>query len=339
MSIQVSIVIPTYKRSQLLRKCLHALARQDFPPDAFEIIVVDDAVSEETRVLVENFSDEMKLKIMEPASGPDFEAGSLPTILYAAARDTQGPAAARNLGWRMAEGEIIAFTDDDCLPDPNWLREGVAALQHGLDVATGQVIVPTSQPPTDYEKNVARLSTGEFVTANCFIRRCVLEDCGGFDERFRLAWREDSDLHFKILKSSYTLGRAPAARIVHPVRQAPWGISIKEQRKSMFNALLYKKSPDLYRKRIQAHPPLNYYAIVLSALGSLACFMIGLDTLAWASTLLWFGFTLHFAFNRLRRTKHTPSHVLEMLYTSVFIPPLSVFWRLYGAFYYRVLFF
>jgi glycosyltransferase involved in cell wall biosynthesis len=339
LSIQVSVVVPTYQRLPLLQKCLQALLRQDFPADEFEVIIVDDADTEETRSLVESFSAERQSKITEPASRSGPGAGSHPTILYAAAMGTQGPAAARNLGWRMARGEIIAFTDDDCLPEPDWLAQGTAALHAGLDVAIGQVIVPTSQPPTDYEKNVSRLSTGEFVTANCLIRRCVLEACGGFDERFRAAWREDSDLHFKILKSTYTLGRAPAARIIHPVRQAPWGISVKEQRKSMFNALLYKKYPELYRTRIQAHPPLHYYAIVLSALGFLISLLAGLTTLAWILALVWLGLTLQFALRRLKQTRHTPGHILEMLYTSVVIPPLSVFWRLYGALYYRVLFF
>ncbi len=188
-------------------------------------------------------------------------------ILYAAATDTQGPAAARNLGWRMARGAIIAFTDDDCLPEPGWLAHGCAAIYSGLDAVSGQVIVPVHGPPTDYEKNISRLAESEFVTANCFIRRCVLEACDGFDERFRMAWREDSDLHFRILDHSYKHGRAPDARVVHPVRPPPWGVSIREQRKSMFNALLYKKYPGLYRARIQAHPPLKYYVIVLSCSG------------------------------------------------------------------------
>jgi hypothetical protein len=116
-------------------------------------------------------------------------------------------------------------------------------------------------------------------------------------------------------------------------------VSIREQRKSMFNALLYKKYPGLYRARIQALPPLKYYVIVLSVLGFLASLLMGAKNLAWGFALLWTGLTLQFAWKRIRPTKHTPSHILEMLYTSVMIPPLSIFWRLYGAFRYRVLFF
>ncbi len=107
MSVQVSVVVPTYKRPDLLRKCLEALVKQDFSPRAYEIIVVDDAGSEDTRSLVESFPG------TESARRSGRGADPCPRVSYAAATQTQGPAAARNLGWRMARGEIIAFTDDD----------------------------------------------------------------------------------------------------------------------------------------------------------------------------------------------------------------------------------
>ncbi len=333
MSIRVSVVVPTYKRPDLLRKCLDALTKQDFPGDEYEIIIVDDAGSEETRSVVENFSG------TESAQGPKPEADPCPKVSYAAATRTHGPAAARNLGWRMARGEIIAFTDDDCQPEPDWLKEGLAALKEDVAGVSGQVIVPVSNPPTDYERNVSRLNESDFVTANCFYRRSTLEACGGFDERFTMAWREDTDLHFKMLRLSCKLDRAPSARVIHPVRSAPWGVSIKEQRKSMFNALLFKKYPDLYLKLIQSGPPLRYYGIVLSTVGLFIAALAGNKPLALLLVLIWAGLILHFAFQRLQHTKHTLDHILEMLFTSIVIPYLSVFWRLYGAVKYRVWFF
>lgn len=338
MSLQVSVVVPTYKRPELLKNCLKALLNQDFPPDDYEIIVVDDAGSEKTRSQVAYVSGPPGQRVAIGGSGD--EAGGHPAIYYAPAAHTKGPAAARNIGWRLARGEIIAFTDDDCLPEPDWLKEGVAALGQGNDVVTGQVVVPVYAPPTDYQKNVSKLMThAEFLTANCFVRRCALEACGGFDERFTMAWREDSDLQFRLMELTYKLGRAPGARVLHPARPAPWGVSLKEQRKSMFNALLFKKYPTLYRQRIQARPPLRYYAIVLSILGFLLALALGLRQVAALMALLWAGLTLQFAFQRLKGTKLSPSHIIEMLWTSMLIPPLSVFWRLYGAIYYRVLFF
>ncbi|MFT3894222.1 MAG: glycosyltransferase [Anaerolineales bacterium] len=338
MSIQVSVVVPTYQRPHLLLKCLHALVQQNFPPDAYEIIVVDDADSDETRSLVEGFSAKEIPSITASASSPGAEAGACPPIRYYPATLTQGPAAARNLGWRTARGEIIAFTDDDCLPDPDWLRKGLSAMQADVAGVSGKVIVPIPNIPTDYEKNVSRLGDCEFLTANCFFRRDVLEAVNGFDERYTMAWREDSDIQFKLLSLSCKLVCAPNAKVIHPVREASWGVSIQEQRKSMFDALLYKKYPDLYRERISASPPLRYYAILLATLGFALAVVFGGAAIAFAMFALWAGLILHFTYLRLQYTKHSPEHVLEMLVTSLLIPYLSVFWRLYGALYFRVLF-
>ena len=336
MSIQVSVVVPTYNRPDLLRNCLNALVGQQFPPDAYEIIIVDDAGSEEIRSLVENFTALPDQAQAHSHFGIDL--ATRPHVRYASATQTQGPAAARNIGWRMARGEIIAFTDDDCLPEANWLQEGVAALNDDLAGVSGQVIVPIPADPTDYEKNVSRLEEGEFVTANCFYRRSALEQAGGFDERFTMAWREDADLQFKLLTLSYKLGCAPAARVLHPVRPAPWGVSIKEERKNMFNALLFKKFPEMYRRLIQSGPPLRYYGIILATFGFLMASLAGNILLAVLMAVTWSGLILQFTFLRLKHTKHTPSHILEMLFTSMLIPYLSVFWRLYGALKFRVFF-
>ena len=135
----------------------------------------------------------------------------------------------------------------------------------------GRIIVPLPPAPTDYERDAAGLETAEFATANCFYRREALEAVGGFDERFTAAWREDTDLFFALLERG-DRARAPEAVVIHPVRPARWGISIRQQRKSMFNALLFKKHPALYRERIQASPPLHYYGIV----GALLVALVGM---------------------------------------------------------------
>src|SRR4051812_36479910 len=138
------------------------------------------------------------------------------------------PAAARNAGWRAARGGIIAFTDDDCIPAAGWLSAGVCALVDGVAGAMGSTKAPLERVPTDYELNAAGLEGGEFLTANCFYRRCVLEQTGGFDERFRIAYREDTDLWFTLLERGSKLVRAPGAEVLHPIRPAPWGVSINQ---------------------------------------------------------------------------------------------------------------
>ncbi len=204
---------------------------------------------------------------------------------------------------------------------------------------TGRVVVPLPKTPTDYERDAAGLAVGEFVTANCFVRRTVLEQVGGFDERFRAAWREDSDLHFNLLRQGGRIVTAPFAVVVHPVRPARWGVSLKQQKKSLFNALLYKKHPGLYRQRIRAWPPWNYYAI-LAALGfSLAMWTAGQPRMFTFALIAWFLLTAEFCRRRLERTSRAPGHVIEMIVTSVADPaPVGLLAALRGVAISRALF-
>lgn len=243
------------------------------------------------------------------------------------ARD--GPATARNRGWRRSRAAIVAFTDDDCIPDADWLRRGLAAFDEKVDAVVGRIVMPVSGRPTDYERDAQGLERAEFVTANCFCRKAVLQRLGGFDERFRLAWREDSDLHFRLLELGARIVHEPRAVVVHPVRPGPWGVSLRQQRKIIFDALLFKKHPRLYRERIRGAPRWDYYAAV-------AALLLGL--LHPGFWLVWLALTARLCWKRLRGTSLAPRHVLEMIVTSIVIPPLATFWRFLGALRFRVAF-
>jgi len=321
MEKKISVVIPTYNRVELLQKCLMNLINQNFDKDAYEIIVVSDGPDERTESKV------LELAIQH-------------VILFYSLPYKQGPAAARNLGWKSAEAKLIAFTDDDCLPDENWLKEIWNYYKHEeYIVYTGKVIVPISKHPTDFELNTSRLETGEFVTANCMCTKQALIKVEGFDERFKAAWREDSDLHFKLLQHKIPIDKNEKAIVVHPVRQAKWGVSIKEQKKSLYNALLYKKYPQLYRQRIKANPTWLYYAIIVLFLAGIIARVLGSKKFSAVVLLGWIFLTALFIAKRLKLTSRSFSHVSEMVITSLVIPFLSVFWTLYGAYKYRVLFF
>jgi GT2 family glycosyltransferase len=323
MSPRVSVVVPTYRRPDLLGRCLVALAAQTLPPDDHEILIADDAASDATRRRVEEF-----------ASGAAFAVRYLPV------QGAHGPAAARNVGWRAARARLVAFTDDDTVPTPGWLEAGVGALERDAEVAavTGQVVVPLPPAPTDYERNESGLETAEFVTANCFCRRDVLQELGGFDERFTAAWREDSDLHFRLLERGAKLRKVPDAVVVHPVRPAPWGVSLRMQRKSLFDAWLYKKHPTLYRKHIRRLPPLDYYAMTAAVAVAAVAAALGAWIIGSIAVLVWVVLMGRFLGRRLRGNSHAPGHLLEMLVTSLCIPFLSIFWRLLGAWKFRVWF-
>ncbi len=358
MAIGVSVVVPTYQRADLLRRCLEALLAQDYDPAGFEIIVVDDGASDATRQVVDVLTESARAM---PDRAPKFASlwadggtteqvmarltrpsrGDVPEIRYIAMDRRSGPAAARNVGWRAGRGEIVAFTDDDCIPAPGWLSAGVAAFCQDTLGVSGRITIPLSKEPTDYELNASYLAYSEFVTANCFYRRSALETVGGFDERFRAAWREDSDLYFTLLENvdQTCLVSAPSALVIHPVRRAPWGISVQQQRKSQFNALLYKKHPHLYRERLAPVTPWHYYGIVIALVLAVFALIAGRRDVALVGMACWLVLTCQFLMQRLRQTSREWEHVAEMALTSFVIPPLALFWRWRGALRYRVLFF
>ena len=321
MTPRVTVVVPTYRRAALLKRCLAALADQTLRSTDYEIVIVHDGPGDEA------------YRSVAGSHPPGFPRGR---FLELPAQ--RGPAAARNRGWREARGAVIAFTDDDTVPDSRWLECGLAALGTHADAAWGRLVMPLGPAPTDYELDAARLAHAPFVTANCFVRHSTLVRVAGFDERFEQAWREDSDLHFRLLRAGARIVRAADAIVVHPIRPAPWGVSIAQQRKILFDALLYKKHPALYRERIRAHPRWDYYAAVGAHLGCAAAAAAGAFGIAAALGAAWAALTARIFAARLRPASKRAAHVLEMLVTSAAIPPAAVFWRLIGALRFRVLF-
>ena len=312
---RISVVMPTYRRPALLARCLQALLEQTLPGDAFEIVVVDDGCTDDTRDRCAELD-----AVSRSDGGPE--------IRYLRPHGTRGPAAARNRGWHAARGALIAFTDDDTIPDPDWLRQGEAAVVQPLRVAAwGRVHVPLPHRLTDNARNTSGLENAVFVTANAFVRRHALERVGGFDERYRRAWREDTDLYFALLAAfpePGTIVEAPAALVLHPVRDAKFGVSIGQQANMAFDALLFKKYPQLYDRHVGVRrPPPGYTVIAVATLVAL---------LALAGIL-------RFAAKRLRGLDRSPRHVADMLLTSFAIPYLSLYWRFVGALRWRVPFY
>lgn len=320
----VSVVVPTLGRPRLLQRCLGALLLCRTQRAELEVLIVDDGPSLGTQAII--------------AAWAARYVGAGMTLRYVANTGNHGPAAARNRGWRAASGSIIAFTDDDTEPAPEWIDRGLRAFDRDIDAAWGRIVMPIPRIPTDYELDAHALERAEFVTANCFCRRDTLIHLDGFDENFRTAWREDTDFYFRLLESGARIAHVTDAVVVHPVRPAPWGVSVKQQSKILFDALLFKKHPALYRSRIRAKPRLDYYVVVLALAGAAAGWALSAAWLALASGGLWVVLTAWLGGRRLRPTSKAPSHVLEIVVTSMLIPPLAVFWRLYGAVKYRTLF-
>lgn len=321
-SLAVAVVMATYRRPDMLRRCLEAVVGQSLAGDRYEVLVVDDGPDDDTRAVVE---------AMHAATG------GAPAVRYLR-NAGKGPATARNVGWRAATAPLVAFTDDDTVPDAHWLREGVDLMAAGYAAASGRVVVPLEGPPTDHARMTQGLETAEFVTANAFVRRDILERVGGFDERFKRAWREDSDLHFAILSLGAQVARADKAVVLHPVRPAPWGISLGQQKNVVFDGLLYKKHRKLFRQKVRTQPPWLYIGIVGLSAATLAAAATGSPRgalLCGLGALLGIG---RFAWLRLRGTSRDAAHVWEMLCTSAAIPFLALWWRVVGAWRFKVIY-
>lgn len=248
--LAASIVVPTLGQPQ----------RQNFDPDRFEIIVVDLGPGEHTREIIASW------RMHSSADGPD--------IVYIPSPGPHGPAAARDSGWQAGRGDVIAFSGDDAVADEDWLKNGLAAFDPETDAVCGNVSRVPAATAARRGQNVIQPEALGFISANCFCRRRVLEEIDGFDECFDRAWQEDTDLYFRLLDYQAGIARAPLAVVTRPTEALPWGASLvqlrqlRQLRLLQFDALLYRKHPGRYRRRIGTGRPWTHY---LAAAAFLLC--------------------------------------------------------------------
>lgn len=234
----VSIVVATHNRASRLAALLAALAAQSHPRERFELIVVDDGSADATAAVLERASTagELELRVL-----------SLPHSV--------GRAGARERGWRAAKAPLVAFTDDDCEPDPGWLAAGIAAAAtHPGAIVQGRTepiaseleAVPAHRLPFTRTIRVSELDPG-FATCNVFYPRELLERVGGFDlERYgRVHGGEDSDLAWRAIAAGARAIFAPAALVRHAV--ADLGALGKLRLAAAWQLRVYADHPGLRR--------------------------------------------------------------------------------------------
>jgi GT2 family glycosyltransferase len=197
----VSVVVPTLDRGPLVLRLLEALSAQELPAP-FEVVIVDDASRDDVAGM---------LRALDPV--PAFR------LVVLTSSRTTGPAGARNRGIAAATGEFIAFTDDDCVPDPQWL----ANLTQGL--ADADVAIGRTRPPDDQRPRIGPFSTyldighdRSFSTCNIAYRRTALEKVGGFNEAaFPWPNGEDTDLGLRVVGEGGRDTYVPDALVWHDV--------------------------------------------------------------------------------------------------------------------------
>jgi len=205
----VSIVVPAYNDQKNIEVCINSLKKQDYPKDGYEIIVVDNNSKDNTAEVIKKQQ-----------------------VIYILEDKIQTSYAARNRGIRESRGDILAFTDSDCIADKKWITSGVAALKNKKIGGVGGKVVAFN--PVNYieiyqaEKDIFgqekflretnRLKrNGRIVTCNAFYKKELFKKVGLFEPA--LISGGDHDFSIRVQKDTdYLLQYEPKAIIYHKHR-------------------------------------------------------------------------------------------------------------------------
>jgi glycosyltransferase involved in cell wall biosynthesis len=230
----VSVVIITHNRARRLAGLLETLRWQTIGADRFEVVVVDDASSDGTAELLsaEQTRGALALRVMS--------------------RGSPSRAAARNAGWRAARAPVIAYIDDDCIADPDWLAEGVRACSdHAGRIIQGRVDpIPaelSSESPATRTQRIHQAGP-YYQTCNIFYPRELIKQLGGFDEQaFTTHGGEDTDLAWRGISRGVHTAFAPEAQAFHAVNRLGLVGRLRFAAHWSESMVVYKRYPELRR--------------------------------------------------------------------------------------------
>ena len=199
--MDISVVVPARNAEQTIGECLESLLTQSEPRERYEVIVVDDGSTDDTRQVVQRYEV---------------------TLLD---QPHEGPAAARNRGVAASQGEVVLFTDADCVPAPDWIEEMLRPFE-GQDVVGVKGAYRTRQRGVlprfvqcEYEERyerMARLKQIDFVdTYSAGYRRQIFLAEGGFDTAYPNASVEDQEFSFRLAERGYKMVFTPKAIVYH----------------------------------------------------------------------------------------------------------------------------
>ena len=239
--IEISIVIPTYNRKESLRKCLRSLIGQDFPADRFELIVVDDG----SDCAVESLVADLR--------------GGFSNLVYVQ-QENKGPACARNAGVRLAGGDLVAFVDDDCIANGEWVRLMVEEHRRDPRAAAvgGRTLTSSRKTPVIVSQFLSTISIEAdvrgrsevifFPTCNVSLKKSVLAD-HAFNERFPLPGGEDLEFFWRLHRAGLRLVWSRRIELTHDRRDT--------LRSFLAQAYIYGRGNFLVKHLHQDHPLLT----------------------------------------------------------------------------------
>lgn len=326
--LAVSVVISVRNRVDMLGDCLRGLGEQTLDKSRFEVVVID------------NFSTDNLSPVVDAA-----RATFGLQIQFARTTQDRGPAPARNLGVEMAHGAIIAFTDSDCRPVPQWLALGLAAFDEPEVGMVSGPILPKPEQSVRFTTKVSFVTRSEhptFPTANLMVRRSVFMLLGGFDVSLsvrdvfnRATECADTDLAWRLIKAGHQRRFVNEAVIHHELEAQTLVMWLLEPTRLFLLPELVRRHPELRQTLLTAK--IIFYPPALSVYVGL---LLVFAAVMWMPRLLWLVplIILGRAVQRtrtfdirvlLRFSVRAPLHFLRML-----ILNLSL---LYGSVRYRTL--
>jgi len=202
----VSVIIPCYQRKEWLQEQIASVRAQDYPPDRFEIIVVDNGSTDGAWEWLQDDATKgpVRLQCMQNKTPFRTHAGS------------------RNLGLTIARGEVIGFTDSDCIVTPNWVSAAVKHFHSGLGIVAGKTLAPAGEAVGLLSRIKVVDEETYFDTCNIFYTREALDRVGGFmtdvpDFGFPVVG-EDTDLGLRVKQAGYQSIYAEDVVATHRIR-------------------------------------------------------------------------------------------------------------------------
>jgi GT2 family glycosyltransferase len=252
--LAISVIIPTYNRRVILKKCLNNLSAQTLPSNEFEVIIVDDASDDGTAEMVADLSTPYQLR-------------------YIPLSQRTGPGGARNVGIRAAQAELIVFLDSDLVPAPELLAAHLAIhAEHTNRIGHGPVIHTTDlDNPTATPMKVTDISRAFFATGNVSVRKEHLLAAGLFDEDFREYGWEDLELGRRLRRLGLEAVPVPEAKGWHykaslKLSQLP-GLVERERQRARTAIIYYHKHPELKVRLSTEIVPFIFYLDKLFSIG------------------------------------------------------------------------
>ena len=228
MSVRISVVIPVYNAEDTIIDCLDSLAEQTINKEYYEVICIDDGSTDRTSKLLKKYIQIANYKIFNQINS--------------------GPARARNEGAELAVGDIILFTDSDCILDRNWISEMIKPLEDksiaGVQGAykTKQISIIALFDQIDIESRYNKMKKKNFIdsigTYSAAYRRDIFMKYEGFNTNYKAASGEDIEFSFLLNKNGYKLVFAE-------------------------NAICYHKHPDTILKYLQIKFSRGYWRTLL----------------------------------------------------------------------------